>query len=113
MVIFVAGLDMQAMVGVHAHEHGRTQTLLYDLEVVIPDPAQDILTDTLDYEWIVAEIERLTGSRHIQLVEIIARQVGEAILLHPAAKRVTVRVTKPSALSKASAAGAIWNGEKA
>ncbi|MFX8758812.1 dihydroneopterin aldolase, partial [Acinetobacter baumannii] len=53
-------------------------------------------------------IERVLAEGHIQLVETVAKRVVEALGAFPMVRYAEVRVTKPSALSKARAAGAIW-----
>jgi 7,8-dihydroneopterin aldolase/epimerase/oxygenase len=110
MTIFIAGLEMQARIGVHDHEHGRTQTLLFDIEFGLDPAIRDDLADTLDYETVVQLVNRVLGDGHIQLVETVARRVADALRYDLRVKDVVVRVTKPTALPGAGAAGVVWSG---
>lgn len=106
--IFVEGLELPARIGVHAHEHRRTQSLGFDVEIEIGPVLDDAIASTLDYDLVVDLIERVLAEGHIQLVETVAKRVVEALGAFPMVRYAEVRVTKPSALSKARAAGAIW-----
>lgn len=92
----------------HAHEHGRTQSLSFDVEIELEPILDDTIASTLDYDRVVDLIERTLADGHIQLVETVARRIVEALGTFPMVRYAEVRVTKPSALSKARAAGAIW-----
>lgn len=108
MTIFIAGLEMPAQIGVHDHEHGRTQMLVFDIEIKLNPTTVDDIADTLDYESVVQVIERVLGDGHIQLVETVARRVAHALRCNSRLEDVVVRVTKPTALPGARAAGVIW-----
>lgn len=109
MTIFIAGLEMPAWIGVHDHEHGRTQMLSFDIEMKLKPSARDDLADTLDYETVARLVERLLSEGHIQLVETVARRIAHALRNDPRIDQVSVRVSKATALPNARAAGVIWS----
>jgi 7,8-dihydroneopterin aldolase/epimerase/oxygenase len=106
--IFVEGLKLQANIGVHAHEHGRKQNLIFDVEMELAPLLDDAIESTLDYDFVANLVERILDQGHIQLVETVAGRVIEALGALPMVRHATVRVRKPSAHGKAQTAGAIW-----
>jgi dihydroneopterin aldolase len=103
--VFVRGLRVEAEIGLHAHEKGRSQPLIIDIEVALnPRPIGGI-EDTLNYEALVARADALATGGHIELVETFAERLASACLDEPGVLRVRVRVDKPLALEGADAAG--------
>ncbi len=102
--VFVRRLTVAAEIGVYAHEKGRAQPLVIDVEVELGDLAIERLGDTVNYEDIVAHA-RAVGSSHVNLVEEYAERLARACLGDPRILSVKVRVEKPEALAGAEAAG--------
>ena len=103
--VFVRGLRLEAAIGVHAHEHGRTQPLLVDVELDAELELDGQLNSTINYETVVAAAEAVLAEGHLQLVETFADRLAKACLADPRVRRVGVRAEKPEALSQAAAAG--------
>ena len=103
--IFVRGLRVDAAIGVHAHEHGRTQPLgidaLFDLTL------HDIggLKDTLNYEKVGEMARAFLAKGHIILVETLAEDMAKALLTLPHVTRAEISISKPEALRGAAGAG--------
>lgn len=112
--LFVRALRLQAAIGVHAHEHGRTQPLLVDIEAEVQGAAAaERLGDTLDYDRLADAARTLATEGHVLLVEAFAARLLHACLQLPGVSRVTVRVEKPEALPDAAAAGVTLSGARA
>ena len=103
--VFVRGLRLRAEIGVHAHEHGRTQPLIVDVELDAELGGADRLADTLNYETVVAHAEAVLAGGHLQLVETFADRLARACLADPRVRRARVRAEKPDALPEAEGAG--------
>lgn len=103
--VFVRGLRLEAEIGVHAHEHGRTQPLVVDVELDAELAGLHRLDDTLNYETVVAEARAVLAAGHLQLVETFADRLSRALLADPRVRRVRVRAEKPDALAEAEGAG--------
>lgn len=104
--IFVRGITVQAQIGIHAHEHGRTQPLNIEVEISIAAEGFETIADTINYETITAAAGRIAAEGHLKLVESFAEKLARACLEDPRARRVRVRVEKPEALAPhAEAAG--------
>lgn len=105
MTVFVRGLKVEAHIGVHAHERGRSQPLIIEVEIALENPRVESLADTVNYERVVEIAHALAARGHIDLVEEYAERVGAALLEDPKVARVRVRIDKPLALEPAEAAG--------
>lgn len=105
LTVLVRGLEVQAAIGVHAHEHGRLQPLVVDVELDLGAGPINRLSDTLDYEGVARIARELAGGEHIALVETFAERVALACLVDPRVHAVKVRVEKPGAIPGATAAG--------
>jgi dihydroneopterin aldolase len=103
--IFVEGLKLEAAIGIHDHELGRTQPLLVDAVIEIGLHAIHSLKDTLNYELVEKCALGLIAAGHIGLVETFAEDLGRALLGFDGVKSVEINVRKPEALTRADAAG--------
>jgi dihydroneopterin aldolase len=107
MKVFVRGLRIQAEIGVYAHEHGRAQPLLADVELDVAAAGAEHLSQTINYETIAAQAQAIAAAGHMHLVEAFAEKLARACLEDPRVTRARVRVEKPEALATyADAAGA-------
>jgi dihydroneopterin aldolase len=104
--VFVRGLTVDAEIGVYAHERGRRQPLIVDVELDVAPGGWRTIGETVNYERIVGHARNLADGGHILLVETFAWRLARACLAEPCALRVRVRVEKPHALApQAQAAG--------
>ncbi len=108
--VFVRGLKLDAEIGVHLHEHGRTQPLLIDAELELDlegahtDTAHE-LTDTYDYTQVVEHARAVAHESHVKLAEDFAERLARRCLQDPRVWCARVRVEKLEALAP-DAAGA-------
>lgn len=109
MRIFVRGLEIQASIGVHPHEHETMQPIIVDVELDMgdmPAPEDDRLHETFDYSLIAEKAEEFALEAHVQLVETLAARIADwAIQADERVMACAVRIAKPQALLKAEAAG--------
>lgn len=106
--MFVRGLTVQAEIGVHAHEEGRSQPLVVDVELEVAAAAAGwrSIGETVNYERVGEHARGIAAAGHIGLVETFAWRLANACLGEPQVIRVRVRVEKPMALAPhAQAAG--------
>jgi dihydroneopterin aldolase len=101
--VFVRDLVIEAEIGVHAHEHGRRQPLVIEVELQIrPGPFAHI-TDTINYETVAERAREIAAAGHLKLVEAFAERLAHALLGDVRVLAVRVRVDKPQALAPAIA----------
>ena len=104
--IFVRGLAVEAQIGAYDHELGRTQPLVFDVELDVSMSEPKQLSEVLNYEAVVQAAKTLAAQGHIALVETFAWGLARELLADPRVTRVRVRVEKPQALAPdAQAAG--------
>ncbi len=104
--VFVRGLTVEAEIGVHAHERGRRQPLIIEVELDLVPPVWRSIGETVNYERVVEHARALAAGGHVGLVETFAWRLARACLAEGRARRVRVRVEKPLALAPhADAAG--------
>jgi len=103
--VFVRALKVDAEVGVYAHEHGRRQPLVIDVELDVAATTGDHLDDTVNYETVAAKAQALAAHGHVKLIETFAERLARALLDDSRVLRARVRVEKPQALAPHAAAG--------
>ncbi len=104
--VFVRAMRIQAEIGIHDHEYGRSQPLIVDVEMQIDAAGFDNIHDTVNYEQILSKARAVAAEGHTKLVEAYAERLARACMEDPRARRVRVRVEKPEALAPhADAAG--------
>lgn len=101
--VFVRGLAVEAEIGVYAHERGRRQPLIVEVELDVDAGGWRHLNETVNYERIVEHALAIAASGHIGLVESYARRLADACVAEPRVLRARVRVEKPLALAPRSA----------
>lgn len=105
--VFVAGLKVQAEIGVYRHEIGRVQPLVVDVELDVPSAGAGRLSETLNYETILNSARQIAGAGHIELVETFAERLALACLADGRVTRARVRVEKPLALAPDAVAAGV------
>lgn len=100
---FVRAIRVEAEIGLHPHEYGRTQPLDIDIEVEATPSAFEHVGDVINYEHFIAWTHEVAHSGHIELVETFAHRVALACMRDPRVLSARVRVEKPEALAPAVA----------
>jgi dihydroneopterin aldolase len=104
--VFVRGLKVEAQIGVHKHEKGRSQPLVIDVELDVAVTDWTSLSATVNYEVIAEKAREVAAKGHRGLVETFAHHLAEACFEEPKVMRARIRVEKPAALApEAEAAG--------
>lgn len=109
--LFVRGLRLEAAIGVHDHELGRTQPLIIDARIGLTDLPIHGLKDTLNYELVGHLARARIAEGHIGLVETLAEDLTGALIAMPHVTWVEISIAKPEALSDAEAAGCVIRRE--
>ena len=109
--VFVRGLELQARLGVHAHEKVAPQRVVIGVELAVEDesaPASvgaDDLRRVVDYERVVLAARAVAADRHTLLVETMAERIALAALGDPRVLSVRVTVEKPDAFPDTASVG--------
>ena len=103
-LVFVRKLEVQALLGVYAHEETSPQRVILDLELAVADPeapaseGPDRLARVVDYATVAETARRIATSTHVRLAETLAERIAISLLGDARIHRVRVGVTKPDAL---------------
>lgn len=103
--VFVRGLRIDARIGVHAHERGRHQPLIVEVELTLRDQPVHALADTVNYDDIVARAQANADVGHVELVEEYVERLANDFMDDPRVRSVRVRAEKPEAIAGAEAVG--------
>lgn len=102
--IVIDGLEVRAIIGVHAHERTLPQRLRLDLRVDVDAAAaaaRDELAATLDYSALCRRVTEIATRGRFRLVETLACAIAEALEAEFGARRFRLRVLKPDAVAAA------------
>ncbi|AOU97006.1 dihydroneopterin aldolase [Acidihalobacter yilgarnensis] len=108
--IFIQGLKVAAVIGVHEWERRITQTLCVDLSFaadVRRAAASDALEDTVDYAAVAARLRALGEEAAFGLVETFAERCAERVMTEFDVSWVRVGVTKDVALPGRTEVGVV------
>jgi dihydroneopterin aldolase len=105
--VFVKGLTLEAEIGVYAHERGRRQPLIVDVELEVVISGGRSIEGTVNYERIGEHARAIAAAGHIGLVETFAWRLAQACLSEPRVRSARVRVEKPLALAPQAAAAGV------
>ena len=103
--VFVRGLTIEVEIGLYAHERGRRQPLVIDVELDLAPTWVAGIRDTVNYEGIAQRALAIAAEGHVDLVETFAERLARDCLCDRRVRRVRVRVEKPEAIADAAAAG--------
>jgi 7,8-dihydroneopterin aldolase/epimerase/oxygenase len=106
--MFLHGLEVEALIGVHPHEKKRPQRIRIDLDLWLrhsEGALEDRFERVVDYEDLANRVRRLVGVQHTNLVETLADRIAGLCLSDPRVTRVRVRVMKPDVLDRVAAVG--------
>lgn len=106
--VFIEGLRLPALIGVHDRERQLPQLLLLDIRMRFDNriaASSDALADALDYEAVSLRLAEYVAATDFQLVETLAECCADLILTEFGAKGVHLKLSKPNALENAAAVG--------
>jgi dihydroneopterin aldolase len=94
--IFVRDFVLPVRIGTYARERDEPQQVRFSVDVGIARPSETPadMHDVLSYDVITDSIRMIVARGHVALSETLAEEVAAAMLAHPRAVSVTVRVEK-------------------
>lgn len=95
-------------IGVHAHEHGRTQRVRINLDLAVQEAIPDIADDLRNvvcYDEIISAVRRLATAGHVRLIETLAERIAELCFNDPRIRSARVEVEKLDVYDDVDAVG--------
>ncbi len=108
--VFIEGLEVEAVIGIHDWERRVRQSLLLDLALGFDNrvpAASDAIGDAHDYEAIATRLVEFVAGTRVRLVETLAERCAALVLEEFGVRKVRLKLTKPGALPGARAVGVV------
>lgn len=109
-IVFINGLAIETTIGVYDWERTIKQQLVLDLEMcfdIRQAAATDNLQYALDYSAVSQRIISLVEGSSYQLIESLAEQVAEVVMVEFAVSGLRLRLSKPGAVPEATNVGLV------
>jgi len=106
--VFIEGYQIEASIGVFEWEKEISQNLRFDLQLQCDFTAastSDNIEDTVDYGAVCQSIDEVVNSQHFNLLEYLAESVATTLFSLFAVQQLTLRISKPGAVSGAMSVG--------
>ena len=108
--VFIEGLEVEALIGIHDWERRKPEPLRLDLELAFDNrrpAASDAIADTLDYQAVSAHVAAFAAASSFRLVEALAEECAQRVLREFNVEWLRLVVRKPFALHAANAVGVV------
>ena len=95
--LFLEEIIRDVDIGVHDHEIGNPQRVRFDIYVLIPDilnPENDSIDEVLNYEYLIDSLEQVLSLGRFSLLETLANNVLDKILMPNCVEAASVVLTK-------------------
>lgn len=108
--IYISGLAVETIIGVHPWERRVRQTVVIDVEMAADierAAASDELEDALDYHQVATRLVALVEVSDCQLIEMLAARCAALIQAEFAVGWLRLRLAKPGAVAAAREVGVV------
>jgi dihydroneopterin aldolase len=109
-IIFIRELRIDTVIGVYDWERQVRQTVVLDLEMatdITRAAGDDALEHTLDYAAISKRLLVFIGSSEFELIETMAEQVANLVMVEFQVPWLRLRLCKPGAVAQARDVGVL------
>ncbi len=109
-IVFIRGLQLQTIVGVHPWERTAPRTVILDLELgtdCARAAATDAIGDALDYDAVARRLTRFVGESRFELVETLAEGCATILREEMGIPWVRLTLNKPGAIGEGVDVGVV------
>ena len=96
-------------IGAHGFEKGRTQRVIFNVELFVPyassTPQADQLAEVVDYDFVREVIRQRVQAGHITLQETLCDDLATRLLAHPQVLAVRLSSCKPDVYPDSAGVG--------
>lgn len=106
--VFIQALQIETIIGIHAHEQNAPRPLLIDLEMgtdIRAAASSDRIRDAIDYSAVAEAIIRLAAERRFQLLETLAETLARMLFERFPIASLRMTIGKPGAVDAARTVG--------
>jgi len=106
--IFIRGLEVETIIGVHAWEQRTPRPLIFDLELSVDireAAASDRVRDAVDYAAVVAAVSGFAQKNPVALLETLAERLSRQLFQQFPILGLRMAINKPGAVAGVKAIG--------
>ena len=106
--VIIKDLTLSIFVGIHNFEKKNKQRVKFNIEILTDpyvSPNRKDLNSILNYEEVVAKIEKLTDFKHHDLLEDLAENIFDIIFKNKLVKKIDLKLEKLDILKKTKSVG--------
>ncbi len=106
--VIIKDLILNISVGIHNFEKKKKQRVKFNIEILTDpyvSPNRKNLNSILNYEEIVMKVEKLTDSKHHELLENLAENIFNIIFKNNLVKKINLKLEKLDILKKTKSVG--------
>ena len=106
--VFIQGLEVETIIGVHAWEKRMPRPLILDLQFGVdtkPAAASDRVRDALDYQAVKDAVTLFVEKERVDLLETLAERLARKLFEEFPLDSIQLRITKPGAVVGVKAVG--------
>ena len=94
--LFMEGVVREVDVGIHLHEIGSPQRIIFDIHVILEDAetGADSISEVLDYEYLIASLDRVLEMKRSALLETISTRILDEVMAPVEVAAASVSATK-------------------
>ena len=114
--VFIEGLQVEAVIGIHPWERGVREKLLLDVVMSFDNrvpAASDDIADTLNYKAVSKRLVEYVSQSDFGLVETLAERCAELVLREFNVDWLRLKLSKPGAVRGARAVGVVIERSRA
>lgn len=106
--IFIRGLEVETIIGIHAWEQRAPRPLIFDLELgtdIREAAASDHIRDAVDYAAVAAAVAKFAKDNPVGLLETLAERLSRQLFQQFPILSLRMAINKPGAVPGAKALG--------
>ena len=106
--VIIKDLILNISIGIHNFEKKKKQRVKFNIEILTNPyvlPNNKDLNSIINYEEIVSKIEKITYSRHHELLEDLAENIFDMIFKNKLVKKVNLKIEKLDIFKKTKSVG--------
>ena len=94
--LFMEGVVRDVDVGIHPHEIGSPQRIRFDIHIILEDSdtASDSIEEVLDYEYLIASLDRVLEMERPDLLETLSTRIIDEVMIPVEVSAASVSATK-------------------
>ena len=109
-IVYITGLQAEAVIGVYEWERSIRQQMVLDLELACDCKVaakSDAIEDAVDYDAISGRLLAYIGDSEYQLIETLAERAAELVMREFGVSWLRLRLAKPGAVAAAASVGVV------